>query len=317
MDFVGSEMGIQEKLHQLWERQSQLKKAIEIEETTLAKDDGLSSNRQYLYSQDELTKVSDRRDRALEELDVKFNGFKESREARIKAIQEETERHIEAYRAKKELEIATIQKEIEVKENLHTEKRAAVEKRYDDLSKGYSETIKRIEENSGTPQSIAFRRKKTELDLVNQQVIETQMLLEKAHEQTKKRFEEQRKKNEADVLRQEREQKERDLAIFNAQRAAEKEKDRAKEEAREMRKRKLREALRACKCEDDVWKVEQDTDYIDWEDEEMLADYKKRFKQPQQQNHIVETAPGPARLLTSTLIRGKMTDRERAAQRTI
>ena len=322
MDLAGSTFALQEKLQELWERQGKLKKAIEIEETTIAKDDGLANNRQYSHAQDELTKIPDRRDRALEEITTKQNAYKEIREARIKAIEDETERYIEAYKAKRQLEIAALQKEIEVKEAIFLEKKAAIEKRYDDLSKGYGDTCRRIEEACGSPQSIAFRRKKTELDMVSQQVLETQALLERAFQESAKRAKEEARRAQAELDHQERLQLERDRADAKARREAEEERDRRRREEREQRKRKMREEFEDADTLEKLYDVRAKwRPEMDWEDEDYAKNFLIEFRRKNSAAAAAPAAPapvpapvpegapeiispsGPAKLLTSTLKR--------------
>jgi hypothetical protein len=107
-----------------------------------------------------------------------------------------------------------------------------------------------------------------------------------------KRMKEEHLRQLAEEKRREEAQKALDYSRFLANKAAEREADERRAAAREERKKKLRDALRRCTTEDDVWDVENDQDYLDWEDEELIASYKKRIQErtaKSDSNSIVDT----------------------------
>lgn len=285
---------IQRKLHELNDRYFALKKAVEVEEATYdaISNSGLETNKQYVYSQSELSKIEDRRTLALNELDVKFNTFKEKKEGEIKRIQQEMERYIEAYKAKKEGEIKSLEQEIETKEAAIEEKKALKEKGYDTQIKTHQETCEKIAEKAGVPTAIGYHRKRADLEIVRKQIAELENELNAANDRNIKNAKEECDRRLAEEKRAEQAQRSLDYSKFLATKAAEKEADERKATAREERKKKLRDALRRCTTEDDVWDVENDQDYLDGEDEELIASYKKRLQEraaKSDNNSIVDT----------------------------
>lgn len=299
---AASTAAIQRKLIELNDRYRTLQKALEVEETTYATiaDGGLEKNKQYAYSQAELSKIEDRRSLALNELEVKFNTFKGKKEAEIATIKNELEVHIEAYKAKKEAEISKIrsemeahieaysakkgaeikgiEQEIEAKEAAFDEKKALKEKSYDTQVRQHQETCMKIAEKAGIPNAIGYHRKKTDYEMVQKQISELERELVAANEREVKKMKEEHDRRLAEEIRKADAQKALDYSNFLAAKAAEREADERKAAAREERKKKLRDALRRCKTEEDVWDVENDQDYMDWEDEELIANYKEKMK---------------------------------------
>jgi len=275
-----SVVSLQTQLLEHWKQQAALSKAISIEETTAAKDlnTALTRNKQYTYAQSELSRIPERRDRALEELDSKLAGFRISREAKVRAIRDEMDRHIEAYKARKEEEISALEREVEAKESAIGAKKADVEARYEKQLQDHQGTCERLEDANGSPHSIAYRRKKTELEMLGKQIKETQEALAKAMGLAQQRAQDRARAEMAEAARKEREEREHALQLIRIQREQEREADRRKEEAREARKKKLRAALERCKTAAQVSEVEANEDYLDWEDEELCREFCRKLE---------------------------------------
>ena len=291
----GSFSSVTNLLIEAIERRSTLQKALEVEEATVDASSALQKNNHYTYAQGEIANIPSRKEKAVMDLEAKFKAFKETKEAKAAAIREEMELHIESYRNRKLAEIAALEKEIEVKESAYEANRAAAEKKYEDQMTHYSSICEQIAEKAGVPNAVGYRRKKAELDLVNKRIQDLMVQADSLKERDLKKMKEESLRRLDEERRREDEQRHRDLQVVQAQRAAEREADERKQREREERKKALRTALRACKTLDDVYDVENEQEYMDWEDEELVNSFKKRMRDRSEtasHNEIVEEDKG-------------------------